>query len=330
MRYIKLFATLLALFIMVGCGMQSRHVANYWDLSKERQDSIDFAQTHHYTINYNFLVTADSLSLLPALPNESELFAQGSTPSIVRHNDKVVVSATILTTDSANKETFYIKIARDQETMGWIEEELLLKNVVPCDPISQFIHMFSNNYIYGFFIIIALSLLFYIYRLKKKQHIPFVHFQDIESIYPALLCIFTAFAAILYGFMQHYMPDVWEAYYYAPTLNPIGQQGILSMFITCTWIILILFIAALDETHKQLSHTDMIIYLLGLGCTWFIIYVVFSQGIKIYISYPLFIIYLAFAWRQYRRHHIAKYMCGRCGRPIRVLGRCPHCGAINK
>ena len=91
-----------------------------------------------------------------------------------------------------------------------------------------------------------------------------------------------------------------------------------------------LIVEALDETHKQLSHTYMIIYLLGLGCTWFIIYVVFSQGIKIYISYPLFIIYLAFAWRQYRRHHIAKYMCGRCGRPIRVLGRCPHCGAINK
>ncbi len=330
MRHTSPLFLIILILVITGCTHSTTETTNYWDLSKNQRDSIDFVHNHHYTINYNFQVTADSLQLMVVPPNESELFAQALSPSVIHKNDKVVVAATSYIIDSTNQKTFYIKIARDQETMGWIEEEQLLANVVPCDPISQFIHTFSNNYFFGFCILIALSLLYFIYRLKRNQHIPFVHFQDIDSMYPALLCVVTAFTAILYGIIQHYMPQVWETFYYNPSLNPIGQSPILSLFLICTWILLILFIATLDEVFKQLRHTDRITYLLGLAGIWFIIYVFFSQAVKIYLSYPLFIAYLYFAWYQYRHHHIANYMCGKCGRPLRQLGKCPHCGAINK
>lgn len=335
MLHSKLKTYILLLFLpllILSCQQQKViNVNEYWDMSAEKRDSLDFIQLHHYSINYNFLLTADSLLLNPLSPNNSETFSEITSSIVVRKGDKLVVAATAYTlNDSTKKRTYFVKVARDQNTMGWVEEEFLQKNVVPCDPISQFIHTFSNNYIFGFVIIIVMALLFFIYRLKRHQHIPFVHFQDIDSIYPATLCVTTAFAAMLYGTIRSLMPNMWEDYYYSPTLNPIGQPFILGTFLVSVWVMVILFIATLEETHRQLKHSDMVIYLLGLGCCWIIIYVVFSQSVHIYLGYPLFIVYLIFAWLKYQRHHIAHYLCGKCGKPIHTLGRCPHCGAFNK
>jgi len=320
---------LISACILTGCAPSSAP-PNYWDLSAEQRDSVDFVRHHHYSINYNFLVTADSLTLQPLLPQEAEIYAAEARPVTLHANDKIVVAATACTVDdSTQAKTWYIKVAHDQETMGWTEEQQLLRNVVPDDPVSQFIHTFSNNYIFGFCIILAMLLLFCIYRLKKHQHIPFVHFQDIDSAYPPLLCVVTALTAMVYGIMRTYTPGVWEAYYYDPSLNPIGQPPLLAVFLTCAWLILILFVSTLDEVMRRLGPSDALAYLLGLGSVWFIIYVVFSQTVGIYLAYPMFLAYLLLAWHCYRRHHVAPYLCGQCGRPLRALGRCPRCGAIN-
>lgn len=329
---LRILLFLLLTLSLLACGdkTDSGTRVSYWDLSREQRDSVDFARLHHYSINYNFQVTADSLCLSALPPGESELFASAVLPAIVYKKDRVVVAATMAVYDSVtHRREYYVKVARDQETMGWLSEPLLLRGVVPVDPISQFIHTFSNNYIFGFCVLVALSLLFCIYRFKKHQHIPFVHFQDINSMYPTLLCAFTAFIAVIYGTMRHFLPAVWEAWYFDPTLNPVGQPPILALFLTCTWIILILFIASLDEVFRQLSLSDAVAYLLGLGSVWFILYVLFSQTVRIYIGYPLFIAYICFSWRCYRRFHFSPYLCGRCGKPLHTLGRCPHCGTIN-
>ncbi len=326
--FILIFLTMASLF---SCRQNPATSNDYWALTMEQRDSLDFIHSHHYGINYNFTVTADSIQLESTIPNQLETAQAANVPYVVRkHNTLVVADITYILSDSTKEKTYYIKVARDQETMGWIKESELLKKVVPCDPISQFIHTFSNSHIYFFCVITAIALLFFIYYLKKHRHIPFVHFQDIDSFYPTLLCTVTALAATLYGSMQKFSPELWAEYYYSPSLNPIGQPFILAAFLLCVWLILIAFIATLDEVTKQLKHTDMISYLSGLSCVWLIIYVVFSQSVKIYIGYPLFLVYVFFAVNQYRRHHIAKYICGQCGRPLRSLGECPYCHTFNK
>ena len=331
MRHLNLILFILAVTSLFSCRQDSANDNDHWDLTVEQRDSLDFIRTHHYGINYNFTVTADSIQLESIIPNMLETAQAPSVPYVVRKNNKLVVAdITYILSDSTKEKNYYIKVARDQETMGWVQEEYLLKNVVPCDPISQFIHTFSNGHIYLFCIITAIALLFFIFRLKKHHHIPFVHFQDIDSIYPTLLCVLTALAATLYGSMQKFSPELWAEYYYSPSLNPIGQPFILATFLLCVWLILIAFIATLDEVNKQLKHTDMISYLLGLGCTWLIIYVLFSQSVKIYIGYPLFLVYVSFAINQYHKFHLTKYICGHCGRPLHSLGECPYCHFINK
>ena len=37
-------------------------------------------------------------------------------------------------------DSVWVKVARDQETMGWVHEKELLEKVVPVDSVSQFIH----------------------------------------------------------------------------------------------------------------------------------------------------------------------------------------------
>jgi hypothetical protein len=46
-----------------SCYHQESETSDAWIVTEEQMDSISFYTTHHYTQNYNFLVTADSLWL---------------------------------------------------------------------------------------------------------------------------------------------------------------------------------------------------------------------------------------------------------------------------
>ena len=96
------------------------------ELTQKQADSLEFRLLHHYTLNFNFVVKADSLVLIP---REDEL----NDTSRVRKHDRIAVA------DIRELDTIWIKVARDQFTMGWIPEDELLKGVVPDDPISQVI-----------------------------------------------------------------------------------------------------------------------------------------------------------------------------------------------
>ena len=47
----------------------------------------------------------------------------------------------------------WVKVARDQQLMGWIHEQDLLSSVVPNDPISRFIYLFSLRHL-PFFVLV--------------------------------------------------------------------------------------------------------------------------------------------------------------------------------
>lgn len=330
MRAFKLFLSCAIALLLASCHYHHADIDEDWDMTVAQHDSILFAQTHHYTLNYNFSVLADSMVLHfnpPSALIEKDILNDSMT---VYKDDKLVVADIVRVPPDSTPPIFWIKVARDQETIGWVSEKELLGNVIPCDPISQFIHAFSNRHLFAFYLILGLAAFVYIYRIVHRKRIYIVHFNDINSLYPTLFCLFTALTAVLYGSIQKFVPDTWQEFYYYPTLNPFGQPFILFAFLSSVWLLFLFGIASMDETRRQLQRSEAVAYLFGLACTSLVLYIFFSLTIQIYIGYPCFAVYCVFAVRRYLSHNVSPYICGKCGKPLKHLGRCPYCGTFNK
>ena len=327
MRVVNIFFWAAFSVLLTACHYSHENPNEHWDMTNEQRDSLDFVNIHHFTLNYNFTIIDDSIRLRSNLPSDIPSLQLNDSVTVYQ-NDKVVVADIAKT--SLDSTSYWIKIARDQQTMGWIPEAKLLRCVVPCDPISQFIHSFSNSHWLAFYLLIGIAAFVYLYRLIERKRLFMVHFNDIDSLYPALLCLLTAFAAVLYGTIQTFVPDTWVEYYFYPTLNPFGQPLIMGTFLCSVWLMLMCGLAAIDDIRKQLGRSAGVSYLFGLACICIVLYIFFSLTVQIYIGYLCFVAYVVYAVRQYLRHYTAPYLCGHCGKPLRRLGRCPFCGTMNE
>lgn len=293
-----------------------------WDMTKQEKDSLTFLYYHHYTYDSNFIVTADSAVLHPnTLTNDSVIVYKG---------DHLVVADIMRDTTNIDADTVSLKVARDQETMGWIPEQVFLKGSVPVDPISQGIHFFSDRHTYYFSIIVALAILIIVLRRSMKKRVSFIHIYAVNSLYPTLLPMLIAAAAAIYSGIQCFTPDTWATYYYNPTLNPFKTPLILSLFLSCVWGILIITLAVIDETFRQLKIADAVSYLCTLAGICVVIYMFFSITCLYYVGFPLLLVYYILAFRYYVMYCGHSYICGNCGKTIRHKGVCPYCGAYNE
>lgn len=282
-----------------------------------------------YAVGDNFELCVDSLSLQSSQPLHNQpIDTTCEQMNVYLGNPLVVAETLIIPEDSVD--CVWVKLARDQFTMGWTHQRTFLESVVPDDPISQFIHLFSVRHLLVFAIIFALSLIVLLWQVfsSKRPHVFFL--RDILSPYPTFLLITLAASALLYAGIQHYVPETWVLYYYHPTLNPFGLPLILSLFLCSVWLLLVLAIATIDEVLRQISMGEGFMYLLSLlGCC-ILCYLLFtlaalSPGAS-YILYALFVLILLL---RYFRHSRARYICGSCGKRMQSLGKCPHCGAEN-
>ena len=290
-------------------------------------DSISFYTTHHYTQNYNFLVTADSLHLIVQQP--SELLSEMLVDTIVVHREDRLVVADIMTLPSDTIDSVWVQVARDQMTIGWIHEQEMLPGVAPDNPISQFIIFFSDTHLLIMLAFLVLVFAAYTIRMLYRHNARIVHFNDIPSAYPMLLTLMVSASAVFYSTIQLADPDSWRHYYYNPTLNPFSVPLHLSLFLLSVWAMLLIAIAAFDDIRRQLSLSEAILYCLGLIGICAIDYVVFSISTLYYIGYPLLIAYIIFAVYQYLHKGRLIYICGNCGEKMRHKGTCPHCGTLN-
>ena len=153
--------TLVAM-LLLGCYNHGQRTPDAWDLTKQQLDSISFSTTHHYTQNYNFVVTTGSLPLADNLPDMAF-----DTMFVVRGERIVVAEIQTVPTDSID--SVWVKVARDQVTQGWIRESELLKGVSPDDPISQFIDIFSNTHLLIFLALCVVVLGFYAMRRLLRR-----------------------------------------------------------------------------------------------------------------------------------------------------------------
>lgn len=314
--------------MLTSCYYEHTNETDRWDMTEEARDSIDFLTQHHYTCNYNFNVTADSivLQVQPPLKDVEPLFTDSVS---VHHGDRIVV-ADIMTLPTDSVDSVWIKVAHDQSTMGWTHEKNLLQKVVPDDPISKFIHIFSNQHLLYAIVLLGLLTLVYLIRAIRRRRLSIVHFNDLDTFYPTLLCMLVSGAATLYSSIQHFAPDTWRQFYFQPTLNPFGLPLILSAFLITIWLILIVAIAAADDVHRIVGFADGISYFFGLAGVCVVDYLFFTLSTLYYFGYPCLLAYWAFACYRYFAFSRYRYICGACGRKIRKKGECPYCGTLNE
>ena len=314
--------------LLSSCYNKGQQTPDAIDITVAQLDSISFSSTHHYTEDFNFLVRADSFSMIAQHPAEWLSDMAVDTLTVYKGDRLVVADITIMPTDSID--SVWVKVARDQLTLGWIHEKELLPAVSPDDTISRFIDFFSDSHLLIFLAVLVLTVAAYVIRRLLQQNSPIVHFRDIPSIYPTVLCLLVAFSATLYSSIQLFEPEMWRHFYYHPTTNPFVVPSPLSWFLTSVWAIIIVFIASLQETRHLLSLSDSLLYYLGLIGVCAVVYVVFSVSTLYYVGYPLFVIYAVFALWRYYRYARPRYTCGHCGARLLTKGRCPHCGVVNE
>ena len=302
----RLVSLLFVSLLLCGCYNRGPITPDAWDLTAQQLDSISFYTTHHYTQNYNFVVTGDSLVVVAQQPDDMsvpdvvsiELESIGEEMKkdsiTIRRNEHVVV-ADIKTVPSDSIDSVWVKVARDQLTFGWIHENELLSKVSPDDPISQFIDAFSNTHLLVFMAFCILTGAAYGLRRLMRKGCKIVHFDDIPSFYPTVLCLLIASSAVLYSSIQLFGPETWRHFYYHPSLNPFALPFWLGVFISSVWAIIILGLATIDDVYHSLPLADAILYLVGLGAICAVVYVVFSITTLYYIGYPLLIAYFYFA-----------------------------------
>ena len=316
------------LFLLSSCYQQVSLTPDAWNLTEQQLDSISFYTTHHYTQNYNFYVKGDSLQLILQQPDLISPDYPSDTVKVYR-GDRLVV-ADILTLPADTVDSVWVRLARDQQTMGWTRETQLLSVVAPDDPISQFIDSFSDTHLLIMLAFLVVVVGTHVIRRLMRRQSKIVHFNDINSFYPTLLCLLIALSAVLYSSIQLFAPESWRHYYYHPTLNPFVLPFHLELFLLSVWSILIAAMAALDDIRRQLSASEAFFYCLGLIGVCAVCYVVFSVTTLYYVGYPLLLAYFVFAIRRYYLHSRLRYVCGHCGSLLRKKGVCPHCGTLNE
>ena len=293
----------------VACYNRGPITPDAWNLTEQQLDSISFYTTHHYTQNYNFIVTGDSLVVVAQQPEamavpevvsiEIESIGQEKQKDSItlRKNERIVV-ADIMTVPSDTIDSVWVKVARDQLTFGWIHENELLARVSPDDPISQFIDLFSNVHLLVFMAFCVVIVAAYGVRRLMRRGAKIVHFNDIPSFYPTTLCLLVASSAVLYSSIQIFGPESWRHFYYHPSLNPFGLPLHLGLFVSSVWAIIIVAIATVEDVSKHLPLGSAVLYLGGLIAVCAVDYVVFSITTLYYIGYPLLIAYFIFALRR--------------------------------
>ncbi len=322
MQRIRYQILLLCFLGLTACYHQGPITPDAWDLTEKQLDSISFSTTHHYSQNYNFVVKAESMPLSDQ-PGELAF----DTIYVLKGEQLVVADIQTIPTDSID--SIWVKVARDQLTQGWIRESEMLEGVSPDDPISQFIDFFSDTHLLIFLaFLIVVTVSYGLYRLNRhKAYI--VHFNDIDSFYPTLLCLTVAASATLYASIQMFGAESWRHFYYHPSLNPFALPWHLALFVASVWAIIIIAVAAVDDVLHHLSGADALLYIGGLAGVCAVDYVVFSVSTLYYIGYPLLIAYVVFALYRYVHQAHYRFTCGNCGTLLSKKGRCPHCGAMN-
>ena len=255
------------------------------DITPQQVDSLMFRLTHHYAENFNFLVKADSLQLIP---REGDIILD----TCHVYKDDIIAVAAIKTVPGDSIDSIWVKVASNQTTMGWIRESELLKGTTPDDLISEMLDALSCSRAIWMSALLAVGLIAIIIgrkkTVKKQELLHLTHFlEEMQSPYPAFFLLLVAIMASLYTSVQNFVPEFWQEYYFHPTLNPLVLPPIMAALVVVLWLIIITFIAVIDEVYHHFYFLPGIIHLIKILGAAMLIYLVVSWTTLIYVGYLL-------------------------------------------
>lgn len=302
MNIVKIITLLITSIITISCSVSDvDKSSSHWILTDKQRDSVTFSKYHYYNVGYNFVVSSDSIKLTP-LPDGWPLNLEYSsdTTSLTNGEDFVVTEIFKPSNfEEIHTDSVWLRIGSDGKPLGWISENELLDNSTPVYPISRFIHAFSGHHIYLLYVVLIIITLIYLYNRFKGKHIRIIHFNDINSVYPTAYSICIATAAMVYATIQLFFTSTWIKYYYNPSLNPLNQPMIISVFLVLVWLSIILLLSVIYDILEKLSFGECVSYLVALTAWSGIIYVAITLLMYIYIGYLIYIIYVVFAIYRY-------------------------------
>ena len=281
-----------------------------------------------FTVNDNFLLAVDSMSLQKQEPLHNMPVDTLSDSIILYHNDPIVV-AQIVVIPEDSVDSVWVKVARDQFSQGWTHQSTFLTSIVPDDPISEFIYLFSQRHLWYFLSMLFAVGFLVVWRQARRWDFYMIFVRDVSSFYPTLLTVTLSSSAILYASIQRLIPDTWVLYYYHPTLNPFDLPLILGLFIASIWLLVVLVIATFDEVFSLLPIGEGILYLFSLLGVCVACYLVFSLALLGWIGYLLYVIFSVVFVLRYFYCFKGNYVCGRCGAKMHAKGQCSRCKTIN-
>ena len=250
-------------------------------LSPKQVDSLVFRLTHHYSENFNFLVKADSLTLIP---REGDLI----TDTCRVYAGDVIAVAAIKALPNDSIDSIWVKVASSQYTMGWIPEQELLRGTTPDDTISEVLDALSSSRIIWMTALVVLGAIALILGKKRQFGKPLIlRFEEMNSIYPPLFLLLVALMASIYASIQNFVPEFWQEYYFHPTLNPLMLPHVMATLVAIIWLVIITFIAVIDEVYNHFSFQQGITYLAELIGAAMLIYLIISWTTLVYIGYIL-------------------------------------------
>lgn len=328
MRSLRLFFACLT--VMLAACYNAPQQQLLAGITAEEGDSASMSLQRPYGIGYNFIVYADSLLLQEDRPMHwCQGVAETSDSLWVRHDDRIVVAAvTVIPEDCVD--SVWVKVARDQLTMGWTHEHDLLAAVSPDDPISWFINIFSDHHVLWFLVVAGGATVTLLLLMWRHRRIRAVLVDDIPSAYPTFLTIALVSAAWLYAYIQHCQPQQWVQFYFQPTLNPLSQPPALCAFLFTVWGLVLLTVASVENAFEQLTPLDAALYLFALLGLCTLLYLAVSLTAWSPFCHLFCLAYITLAAYRYFRFARARYYCGHCHRKLQHKGVCPYCGAVNE
>lgn len=301
-KLIHIIAIMVLLLSTASCYRQSSRLYITMSADSIQRDTIHQQGHRYYSINDNFVVTADSLHLLRQQPEETLTDLTVDTFAVPRETRAVVADIRYVPTDTID--SVWVQLALDQSTWGWVQEHELMKSASPDDPISLFITTFSDTHVIIFLVVVIIIGVGYLMRKLLRRNAYIVHFNDIPTFYPSACALLVATAASLYASIQMFAPTAWQRFYFHPSLNPFATEPIIMVFLLLVWTMLIVAIATVDDIRHRLPFSDAILYLCGLAAVCALDYIVFSVFTLYYIGYPLLLAYYVYAIRRFKKSKI--------------------------
>lgn len=325
-----LFLLISCMLLLQSCFYQHRGLDGT-EADSVAVDSVEFAEEHHYSVGFNFVVKVDSLALCTEIPSRAQQLAfMPDSVSVYLDEDLVVAEIQIVPEDELD--TVWVKVARDQVTQGWLRESQLLDSISPDDPISSAIYFFSGTHMWGTVaLVLLLGLIVFVQMMRNKREKGLLTSRMlIYSPYPVLLYLSMGGSAVFYASLQLFAPNAWTEFYFHPTLNPFAVEPLLGAFLFSFWLMVLFFMATIDDAFRQLRASHALLYLLSVVTALAVLYIFFSLSTLVFVGYPLFVLFAVLLTYLYFRYLSPRYRCGHCGRPFHTKGHCPHCGTLNE